>query len=37
MKAMVDNVQKFEQVHGNIKDVEPVSIPMQFGGPKAQA
>lgn len=37
MKALIENVQKFEQVNGNIKDVEPVSIPMQFGGPQAQA
>ncbi|MBK7689657.1 MAG: DUF3467 domain-containing protein [Bacteroidetes bacterium] len=37
LKALADNVKKFEQVHGTIKDVEPVSIPMQFGGPTAQA
>ena len=37
LKALADNVKKFEQVHGNIKDIEPVSIPMQFGGPAAQA
>lgn len=37
LKALADNIKKFEQVHGTIKDVEPVSIPMQFGGPTAQA
>lgn len=37
MKALTENVKKFEQVHGVIKDVEPVSIPMQFGGLTAQA
>lgn len=37
LKALADNVKKFELVHGNIKDLEPVSIPMQFGGPAAQA
>ncbi len=37
LKALAENVKKFEQVHGNIKDLEPVSIPMQFGGPAAQA
>ena len=37
LKALADNIKKFEQVHGMIKDVEPVSIPMQFGGPTAQA
>ena len=34
MKALVDNVSKFESQHGEIKDVDPGSgIPMNFGGP----
>ncbi len=34
MKALVDNVTKFENQHGEIKDVDPTSgIPMNFGGP----
>lgn len=37
LKALTENVKKFEQVNGTIKDLEPVSIPMQFGGPTAQA
>jgi len=37
LKALNDNVKKFEQAHGTIKDQDPVSIPMQFGGPTAQA
>jgi hypothetical protein len=37
MKALTDNIKKFEQVHGVIKDTEPVGLPMQFGGPTAQA
>lgn len=37
MKALAENVKKYEQVHGVIKDTEPVSLPMQFGGPTAQA
>jgi hypothetical protein len=37
MKALADNIQKFEAVNGNIKDLEDVQIPMQFGGPTAQA
>jgi len=37
LKALSENVKKFEQVHGMIKDIEPVSIPMNFGGPTAQA
>ena len=35
-KALADNVAKFEQVHGKIKDLE-AAIPMSFGGPTAQA
>lgn len=37
MKALADNVQKFEAVNGNIKDLEEVQIPLNFGGPTAQA
>jgi hypothetical protein len=37
MKAMADNVQKFEAVNGIIKDLEEVQLPLQFGGPTAQA
>jgi ribonuclease BN (tRNA processing enzyme) len=37
MKAMADNVQKFEAVNGTIKDLEEVQLPLQFGGPTAQA
>jgi hypothetical protein len=37
LKALAENVKKFEQANGAIKDLEPVSIPMQFGGPTAQA
>lgn len=37
MKALADNVQKFEAVNGTIKDLEEVQIPLNFGGPAAQA
>ena len=37
LKALNENIKKFEQVNGTIKDLEPVSIPMQFGGPTALA
>jgi hypothetical protein len=37
MKAMVDNIKKYESVHGAIQDQEPVNLPMNFGGPTAQA
>ena len=36
VKALAENVQKYEQMHGKIKDVDP-QIPMNFGGPIAQA
>lgn len=37
MKALADNVQKFESVNGTIKDLEEMQIPLNFGGPTAQA
>lgn len=37
MKAIVENVQKFEASHGEIKDMETVEMPFNFGGPPAQA
>jgi hypothetical protein len=37
MKAMADNIQKFEAVNGAIKDLEEAQLPMNFGGPTAQA
>ena len=34
MKALADNVTKFENQHGVIKDVDPAArIPINFGGP----
>ena len=30
-KALLDNVQKFEQANGEIKDYEQPPIPMNFG------
>lgn len=37
MKALIDNVQKYEAVNGAIKDLEEMQLPMNFGGPTAQA
>jgi hypothetical protein len=37
MKAIVENVQKFEAINGPIQDLEAVEIPFNFGGPTAQA
>ncbi len=37
MKAMMENVQKFEAANGAIQDMEAVEIPFNFGGPNAEA
>lgn len=37
MKALADNVSKFEAQHGMIKDVDPNVVPLTFGGPTAEA
>jgi hypothetical protein len=37
MRALADNVQKFESVHGPIRESDMPEIPMNFGGPPAQA
>ncbi|SNR60199.1 DUF3467 domain-containing protein [Lutibacter flavus] len=36
VKALADNVQRFEKSHGEIKDYEQPPIPMNFG-PTGQA
>ncbi len=38
MRALNDNIRKFESINGEIKDIDDgMSIPMNFGGPNAQA
>lgn len=37
LKALSDNVNKYESVHGTIKETEAPAIPLNFGGPAAQA
>ena len=37
LNALAENISKYEQVHGPIKQTEGVSLPMNFGGPTAQA
>jgi hypothetical protein len=37
MKALQDNIAKFESIHGPIKEVEGPGLPMNLGGPTAQA
>ena len=37
MKALVENIERYEEANGMIADMLPVEIPMNFGGPTAQA
>lgn len=37
MAALADNIAKYESVHGAIKQTEGIGLPMNFGGPTAQA
>lgn len=38
MKALADNVKKFEAAHGKIKETQQKKgMPINFGGPTAQA
>src|SRR5213079_386145 len=37
MKALIENVTRFESLNGEIRDLEAVELPMNFGGPTAQA
>ena len=37
LSALADNVAKYEAAHGPIKVTDGVSLPMNFGGPTAQA
>src|SRR6478609_7430451 len=37
MKALIENIERYENVHGKIQDIEQVEIPLNFGGPTAQA
>jgi ribonuclease BN (tRNA processing enzyme) len=37
MKALLENVQRYEAANGEIKDLEEVQLPLMFGGPAGQA
>lgn len=37
LRALGDNISKFESAHGMIKETEAPAIPLNFGGPAAQA
>ena len=36
-KALADNIKKYEQANGQIEDSEVMGLPLNFGGPTAQA
>lgn len=37
LRALSENVQRFEQENGVIRDAGEIDLPMNFGGPVAQA
>ena len=37
MKALTENIGKYEAANGIIKDLEEIQLPLNFGGPTAQA
>ena len=37
MKALAENIQRYEQANGQIRDIEEIQLPFHFGGPTAQA
>ena len=37
MKALTEYVNRFDQLNGKIQDLEDVQLPLNFGGPTAQA
>jgi hypothetical protein len=37
MRALVDNVKRYESANGVIKEGEQMNMPFTFGGPTAQA
>ena len=37
MKALVDNVNRFETANGKIQEIDEIQLPFNFGGPTAEA
>lgn len=37
MKALTENINRFESLNGKIQDLEDAQVPLNFGGPSAQA
>jgi hypothetical protein len=37
LSALQENIAKYEEAHGTIKQTEAIGLPMNFSGPTAQA
>ena len=37
MRALVENIKRYESQHGTIKDAEQVALPFNYAGPAGQA
>ena len=37
MKALTENIARYEAAGGKIQDLEEIPLPLNFGGPTAQA
>ena len=37
LRALNENVKKFEALHGDIQDIDIQGMPMNFGGPTTEA
>lgn len=37
LRALKENIEKFEKVHGEIRETEREPLPLNLGGPTAQA
>jgi len=37
MKTLAEYIARFESMHGKIQDLEEIQLPLNFGGPAAQA
>jgi copper homeostasis protein CutC len=37
LKALHENIKKFEQAHGEVKDLPAAGFPMNFGTPTTEA
>lgn len=37
MRALEENIERFEQANGPIQDMDQIEMPIHFGGPTGQA